>query len=84
MLETTAAVSLACRVRKAPTTKSTVSEEKSSRLSSWWATQHRSVFLFVPCAGRLEILDNDHLKILRLELHKKYQAAELDGYCLYL
>ena len=34
--------------------------------------------------GRLEIVDNEHLKILRLELHRKYKTAELDGFSLYL
>ena len=28
--------------------------------------------------------NNEHLVVLRTELHKKYKTNQLDGYCLYL
>ena len=38
-------------------------------------------FLF---SGPQESQENEHLRVLRIELHKKYKQNELDGYGLYL
>ena len=31
-----------------------------------------------------ENVENEHLRVLRVELHRKYKSGELDGYGLYL
>lgn len=43
-----------------------------------------SMTLRLVLTGDEDSSENQHLKILRTELHKKHQTGLLDGYCLYL
>ena len=46
------------------------------------------MILFIPRLSKtfdpVHNIENEHLKMLRIELNKKYTEKELDGYSLYL
>ena len=42
------------------------------------------IVLVISIVAPTDSYNNDHLVILRSELHQKYKTNQLDGYCLYL
>ncbi|XP_013402626.1 cell division cycle protein 23 homolog [Lingula anatina] len=55
-----------------------------NKFSRYLAGEKKKTDDMTDSIGPPDSVENDHLKLLRTELHKKHSTNSLDGYCLYL